>query len=225
MKLKVSVDIAMTIVLILLMSYALIGETSHEILGISMFVLFVVHHILNHAWTKNLFRGRYTSARIVQTVVIVFILLCMLCQMFSGIVLSKHIFVFMRIPISLMFVRTLHMLGAYWGFVLMSVHLGFHWNRMMRMMKKAIGPDKTMASTIMQVIGWGIIAYGIFAFFKREIPLYMFVIKPFVFFDFHEKIGFFFMDYIAVMGAFVGVGYYIMQFWKGAENGREEENK
>ena len=49
-KLRMTIDIAMTIVLIGLMAYSLIGTLTHEILGTAMFVLFIVHHILNRKW-------------------------------------------------------------------------------------------------------------------------------------------------------------------------------
>ena len=45
--LKTAVDVAMTIALLLLMAYELIGQAAHEWLGIGMFVLFIIHHILN----------------------------------------------------------------------------------------------------------------------------------------------------------------------------------
>ena len=45
--LKIAVDVAMTIALLLLMAYELIGQAAHEWLGIGMFVLFIIHHILN----------------------------------------------------------------------------------------------------------------------------------------------------------------------------------
>ena len=42
---KPIVDILMTIALLLLMSYELIGSTAHEIVGIVMFVLFITYSI------------------------------------------------------------------------------------------------------------------------------------------------------------------------------------
>jgi hypothetical protein len=45
--LKIVVDIGMTVMLLFLMAYELIGEAAHEWLGIGMFVLFIIHHILN----------------------------------------------------------------------------------------------------------------------------------------------------------------------------------
>ena len=51
---KICVDIGMTIALLLLMTYELIGQAAHEWLGIGMLVLFLTHHILNRKWTGNL---------------------------------------------------------------------------------------------------------------------------------------------------------------------------
>ncbi|RKJ43614.1 hypothetical protein D7X98_15410 [bacterium 1XD8-76] len=32
--------------------------------------------------------------------------------------------------------RRLHILGSHWGFLLMSVHFGLHWNMVIRMAQK-----------------------------------------------------------------------------------------
>lgn len=47
----------MTVMLLFLMAYSLIGEALHEWLGIGMLLLFVLHHILNASWYRNLRRG------------------------------------------------------------------------------------------------------------------------------------------------------------------------
>ena len=44
---KITVDLGMTILLMLLMAFELIGRTAHEWIGAGMFVLFIFHHILN----------------------------------------------------------------------------------------------------------------------------------------------------------------------------------
>lgn len=54
---KILVDIGMTLALLMLMSYSLIGEAAHEWIGSTMFVLFIVHHCLNIQWCKNLFKA------------------------------------------------------------------------------------------------------------------------------------------------------------------------
>ena len=36
------------------MAYSLIGELFHEIDGITLFILFIIHHWLNRKWIMNL---------------------------------------------------------------------------------------------------------------------------------------------------------------------------
>lgn len=43
---KLIVDAAMSVLLLLLMAYELIGAAVHEWLGIAMFVLVILHHVL-----------------------------------------------------------------------------------------------------------------------------------------------------------------------------------
>ena len=88
-KIKIAVDMLMTISLLFLMSFELIGDAAHEWLGMAMFFLFVVHHVLNRKWTGNLRKGKYTMRRVMQTILVVLLLLCMAGSMLSGIILSN----------------------------------------------------------------------------------------------------------------------------------------
>lgn len=56
------VDAAMLLLLPLLMACSLIGEAFHEAAGTLMLVLFLLHHWMNRAWWKNLFKGRYSHS-------------------------------------------------------------------------------------------------------------------------------------------------------------------
>ena len=166
---KIAVDVAMTAVLLLLMTYELIGQVSHELLGIIMFVLFILHHILNSRWIKNLIRGEYTALRTLQTVLVVSVLLSMAGSIFSGVALSRHIFSFLPFGNGLSFARKLHMLSAYWGFAFMSLHLGFHWNMMMGMAKWLTKKTSVMRTWVLRIIALIIAGYGVYAFVKRDI--------------------------------------------------------
>ena len=74
---KIIIDIIMTVVLFLLMAYSMAGEVIHEWLGIGIFVLFLLHHILNSQWIQNLRKGKYTLFRILQTVLVILVLVSM----------------------------------------------------------------------------------------------------------------------------------------------------
>ena len=205
---KIAVDIAMTAILLLLMTYELIGQVSHELLGIIMFVLFILHHILNSRWTKNLIKGKYTALRTQQTVLVVLVLFSMAVSIFSGVMLSRHIFSFLPSGNGLSFARNLHMLSAYWGFVFMSLHLGFHWNMMMGTAKRLTKKPSVMRTWALRIIALIIAGYGVYAFVKRDIGSYLLLQIQFAFFDFEEPIIQFLLDYIAVMGLFTAIVHY-----------------
>ena len=211
MTVKIAVDIAMTITLLLLMTYELIGQAAHEWIGIGMFVLFVLHHILNGRWSKNLLKGKYTALRIMQTILVLCVLLCMLGSMVSGVILSRHALSFLPIHSGRAFARTLHMISAYWGFAFMSLHLGFHWNMMMGMAGKRVKKSSEIRKWILRAIAVLISGYGIYAFIKRDIGSYMLLKNQFVFFDFEEPLLLFLLDYIAVAGLFICAGHYLRQ--------------
>ncbi len=57
----------------------------------------------------------------------------MVGSMYSGVILSKHALSVLPIEGGRAFAREIHMVSAYCGFVLMSIHLGFHWGMMIGM--------------------------------------------------------------------------------------------
>ena len=54
---KMIVDILMTAALLFLMGYQFWGDAAHEWAGAVMFVLFILHHILNRGWYSALPKG------------------------------------------------------------------------------------------------------------------------------------------------------------------------
>ena len=202
----------MTASLLLLMTYGLIGEAAHEWIGVAMFVLFILHHILNSHWHRNLFKGKCTAIRILQTILVILVLLSMLSSMFSGIILSRHVFQSITIRGWRSFAHNLHMISAYWGLVLMSLHLGMHWNMMMGMARKLVNRKSVIRTWVLRMIAVLIAGYGVYAFARRGIGRYMLMLDHFVFFDFDEPIIFFIADYVAVMGLFVFIGHYSAKY-------------
>ena len=204
---RITVDAAMTIVLLLLMGYSKIGEFTHEWLGIGMTVLFVIHHILNRKWIKSVCKGKYTPYRLFQTVTACLILLTMLCSAVSGAILSRYIFASLNLGGAYL-ARTVHMLCGYWNFVLLSLHLGIHWSMMVGMVSRNLPKNKPILKWIARGFSILIAGYGVYAFIFRKLPEYLSGVTQFIFFDEDEPIALFLLDYIAVMGLFVFVGHY-----------------
>ena len=114
-KVRMIIDILMTMLLPVLMAYSLVGEQAHEILGVLMFGLFVVHHVINRKWWTGLFRGKYNAVRILSTAVNIFLAVFMIMQPVSGILMSKYILKNVTLGGTASVMRTIHMTLAYWG--------------------------------------------------------------------------------------------------------------
>lgn len=211
---KICVDIGMTIALLLLMPYELVGQAAHEWIGIGIFILFIIHHILNRKWSRNALKGKYTPLRVWQTLLVILVLVSMIGSMVSGIILSRHALSFLPISGGRSFARRLHMLASYWGFVLMSLHLGLHWSMIMGMAGKLVKNVSLVRTWMLRILALAIAGYGIFAFVRREIGSYMLLRTQFVFFDFEEPLIFFLLDYMAVMGLLVFIGHYLVEILK-----------
>ena len=207
---KMAVDVLMTLILLFLMGYQFWGDVAHEWAGAGMFVLFLAHHALNGNWYKALFRGKYTSARIFMLLINMLLLLAMTGLMVSGIMLSNHVFAFLNIRGGISFARLLHMAAAYWGFVLMALHLGLHWGMLLGMAKKRIRPGRILPV----VLGACIAVYGLTVFVRRDLPDYMLLRTQFVFLDYGEPWLLFYLDYLAMMGMFIFLSHYASKFFR-----------
>lgn len=206
---KIGIDFGMTVLLMLLMAFERVGRAAHEWIGIGIFLLFILHHILNRNWSKNLFRGNYSPIRILQTVSAALVLMTMLGSMVSAVLISRQVFAFLPISGGRAFGRSLHMLCAYWGFVLLSLHLGLHWNQMMGMAGRLCRHPSRLRRILLRILGACIALYGIYAFCSRGFPGYMSLQNQFVFFDFDEPLVFLLLDHLAILGLFVWLGHYL----------------
>lgn len=209
MKLKMFLDLLMTIILLLLMAYQITGETCHEWLGAGMVVLFVVHNLLNIRWYGSLFKGKYPPLRIFRTVINLSTLAAMLSLAYSGIVMSRHVFSFLPIHSGMALARVMHLAGSYWGFVLMSIHLGLHWGVVISMIRKLSDGKKHKAVSWLFRLAAAVFAgYGAVCFYQADISSYMFLKVEFAFLDYEKNAAAVLSEYIAMMGLWVFLSYY-----------------
>lgn len=209
-KIKMVIDCLMTVLLLLLMAYQITGQELHEWIGSGMLVLFITHNLLNLRWYGNLWKGGYPWLRMVQTVINFSLLLTMICLGFSGIVMSRHVFAAFSIHGPMATARIMHLSASYWGFVLMSIHLGLHWNMILGMGRK-LSRGKKMPGIILWILRgitvW-LAGYGLYLFVQKNIVSYMFLKVQFVFFDFEQNAASVFSEYLVMMVFWVFVAYY-----------------
>lgn len=135
-KLKLLIDICLLFVTLFLMSYTFISPFFHEILGIILSVLIIIHLCLNFRWLKNTtihFKKLKNKTKLLYFIDIL-ILLSFLVTIWLGIDISEEIFIFKT---SNLFQKTLfhHILGRI-SILLMLIHFGFHLKMIIRKITK-----------------------------------------------------------------------------------------
>lgn len=209
---KTILDILMIAALPVLMADSLAGETLHEIVGTGMFVVFIIHHVLNRKATSAMFRGEQSAVRIVNTVLNIILFAVMILLPVSGIVISKHLYTFLPTAGLSAVARTAHLVLSYWGFALMSVHLGFHADAWLTRLKR-----KKTAFVILAAVVTLIAAYGAYAFIANRIYEYMFLKTQFVFFDFDKPLILTLAEYLSMIVLFAWIGYCVKELLKKAK--------
>lgn len=205
-KLRMPLDILMTLLSIILMGGTVLfpDDRIHQICGISLIVLWVVHIVLNRRWYSSLFKGKYQPYRIMQLVVNCGVLICALFLMISGLLMAWFI------PSdwvggALGFARTTHLLASHWYYIFMAFHIGLH--------ASMIATKIKIRGIVPRLICILISLYGIYAFITRGLWKYMFGLQQFFFFDFERGYVLFAIDYISIIVLFATISYYFQKFF------------
>lgn len=199
-----SIDITMTVLSIILMGGTMMfpSDLVHKILGICLFILFIIHTIFNHRWYASLLKGKYSPYRIMQIVTILGVDLCALCLMYSGITMA------LMLP-GMGIARSIHLVSSHWYYIFMCVHIGMHLGMIfsrLRTGKKSQSESKAK-KIIFRVILILICVYGIYAFIIRGIWKYLFLSQQFFFFDLERGYILFVVDYLSILVLIATLSY------------------
>lgn len=204
MLIRRAVYVLMTIALMLLMSKQITEQAGHEYIGISMFVLFLIHQYLNRRWYGALFKGRYTANRMLSTAVNFSLLISFLLTAFSGIMISEN-FPELNVEPLTSFARTTHLCCSYLSFVLMGIHLGLHWGIIAGKIKFS-WPG---------ILGSAFAGWGLYVFMSARLYEYIFLINEFAFIDYDKNALLALTENIAMMTFWTLAGYQVSKILSG----------
>ncbi|MGN1183048.1 MAG: DUF4405 domain-containing protein [Faecalibacillus sp.] len=211
-QLMISLDVIMFVLLFLLMAFHLTGQPIHEILGTTALICFIVHHVLNWKWHQSLWKGHYSTARKMITLINFLLVVDIICLGLSGILLSDLVFSFIPQFGLISLARKVHMVASYWGFVFMSIHLGFHGQMILNPIKKRVNEkSQSIQFFVFRFLPCLISIIGLFFFIKNKLYLYMFFIESFVFFDYEINIFQFIIQYLLISCLWIIIGYMILK--------------
>ena len=213
-KVKMLVDIAMAVVFIMLMCNQITGIFAHEILGISVIILFIIHQILNINYYKNILKGKYNKLRIAYLIIDILLLIMMLVMILSAAFISRYTLKFLNLSNDLLG-RELHILSAYSIYMLIGLHIGLHYNSIVKLKKE----NKIVLNIFMCLFA---IVFGIQGFIKKEFINKLTLQNLYPIYS-EQNFLMILIDYIGILTMFVMVGYGIYNLLK--LKGRSDKNE
>jgi hypothetical protein len=203
----------MTIILLFALAYRITGDIAHEWIGVAMTTLFIAHNAISWRWYRGIFTGKYDFRRALNTTVNLLLLAMMAVLVTSGALLSRTVFAFMGFSGGMQ-VRLLHTSAAYWGQILIAVHVGMHWEMIMAAIRRMTKiTEASWARTIaLRVVMVLVVVYGVYASFDREMGAKLFLGYSFDFWHPDRPAILFFSHNLSIMGIYVCVTHYVLKW-------------
>lgn len=212
---KLALDGVMFALILAEFAYGLTGSTVHELLGLGVLGLFVLHGGWNWRWFAGLLKGRYRGIRLATLAINVSLLISAVLMMVSGVVNSQLLIRTTGIELDLM-PRALHTASAYWMVVLASIHLGLHWTQIMAEVRRLFPECLRLLYSCgaMPIVGGIIVisAFGFHAALDRSLYARMVAYYSFGDWNFAESVAGFFVQYLAIVAFHASVAYYVLRF-------------
>lgn len=150
---KILVDMALYGLMLILMSYPVTrGLLRHGVCGMAFVALLCVHHALNLSWHRTLFRGRWTTRRVLLSSTDILLLFGSAAFVASSLVMAGDVFAFAPFPMP-WWGRELHTTATAWTFVLASFHLGLHGHGVWRGVRRLTGRMWPVAALMLFTAG------------------------------------------------------------------------
>lgn len=172
-----------------------------------LFVLIILHNILDRKWYLGLFKRKCTPIRFFRTVINILLLASFLCVAVSAVFLSSTLSSLFHLKAA-MLGRRMHMVFTTWSFVLMSPHVGLHWNITIGAIRKWTKRTQYLYQISLLLVS----AYGLYAFISRNLLQRMFLLSEYAFFDYEEPVILLVIDYVTILCLFSNLAHWIVWF-------------
>ena len=189
------------------------GNAAHELAGISMFLLLVVHNVFHRRRFAALFKGPRERRGVFNIAVTLVLLAGMLALLGTSLVISEMVFSGVRQEDDFT-ARQVHAGVAYWLLIIVAIHLGLRWPLLMGVARKLLGimgsnPARTVA---LRVVAGGIAVQGVSSGLALNLGSRLLFQLSLDWWNFEESVAGFFGHCVAIMGLCVVVTYYTMQW-------------
>lgn len=163
---KISLDCVMAVILVLLYNSHVFALAFHEIAGLFIFCLFVIHVLLNRKWvtsiTSKLFNKTLSPRVRIGYAVDLLLLISFVMIIISGILISQVLFPSLAMGKDSPW-RNIHQFTAAVALILVGIHLGLHWGFISGMFKKMVKLPSKITKPVSIVLLVAILAFGLYS--------------------------------------------------------------
>ena len=206
---KLVIDLVMGLFFIAALGFRSTGGLAHEWIGLIFCALGILHMTINWRWYRNILKGKYSFRRSLNAVINLSLPVGMVVLFVSGIMNSRHIFSCLNLKGS-MEIRQVHSFVAYWGIVLLGVHAGIQWVKVLSVLKNKAGTlcEWLRNGTLLHSMSVLIVVYGIWASFDRAMASKLFLGFSFDFWNPSRPEFLFYTHNLAIMALYISITHY-----------------
>lgn len=168
-KVKISLDVVMFLILIVMYNSKVISLNFHEIAGLGVFSLFLIHCMLNLKWVtsaaKKFFSKVSTTKLRIKSILNLLLFISFLMIIVSGIMISKIIF---HIDNSSFIWKTLHYFFSALSLLILGIHIGLHKNYIFRLLFNRIHLSTKITRPFCVVCLAFFVAFGGYSIVKSD---------------------------------------------------------
>jgi uncharacterized membrane protein len=147
-----------------------------------------------------------------MTAVNILLLLSMTALIITGLLHSRTVLVFLRLPGG-MIIRLIHTTAAWWGIILIAVHVGLHWGIIMNTFRKLlkIREENRIRKIAMRIVALAVVTFGVWSSFDRDMFSKLFLGFSFGYWPEERPAILFFAAILSIMGMYIFIAYYALK--------------
>lgn len=189
------------------------GNVAHELAGIGMFLLLVLHNMFHRRWFAARSKGP-RERRGTFNITLTFLLLAgMLALLATSLVISETLFADLRLDDDFT-ARQIHAGIAYWLLIIVAIHLGLRWPQLMAVARKLLGIVETNAAraAVLRLIGISIAIQGVNSVLALNLRYRLLFQMSLDWWNFEQSVVGFFGHCMAIAGLCMFLTHYTMQW-------------
>lgn len=159
---RLVLDLLAAGLLLVALAYYWLDNPTHEWIGLGLFGLLLAHNVFNRRWYRGLPTKHRAAPSLFDGVMTLTLLLAMLVLLVTSVMVSQAVFGFLAIDDNFT-ARQIHAFAAYWALVLMAIHIGIRWGRVMNAVRNALGlsADNRWRALALRLIAGVLALYGL----------------------------------------------------------------